>query len=369
LYACKRFVYSSNVPAERFESELETEQPGSPSKRVAVVVDERGLVVDEKIACARGEFFGGGLENLTTHFRVLLVAKSEDPKSQAFWFFRLPDREAAQAMLRAAGLDAASSALQLRSGGGGWTSEGVILPAAAALVVALGFLLRSTTVGVCLLIAACGVLFAANAVRPLLTRIDLRIGTDGIFRTHLLQSQFFAFTRIRNVWGIGSRVSIQLVDGSIVDLKYDGPSAADAPSQMSFDRALAQLIKMRVLDGVERGIAAIEILRQDFEVARGAREVREWLAELRKLRVPLADYRTAPQPEVDLDALFADGSLDAQTRLGAAFALRARYGDKAAPRLRIAAATTASPELKSAFENIAEGSFEDDFAERIVKIR
>jgi hypothetical protein len=363
------FVYSSSVAAERFESELETEQPGAPSKHVSVVVDERGLVVDEKVECARYQFLGGALENLTTHFRVLLMSKSEDPKASTFWFFRTPDRETAETLLRAAGLDAASGALQLRSGQGGRFAGGVILPVAAALTVLLGFLFWSVTAGVYLLSAACGLLFAAGGVRPLLDRIDLRIGTDGILRTRLFKSDFFAFTRIRNVWASGSRVSIQLVDRSIVDLKYEGPVSNDKRSQMSRDRAIVELIKMRVLDGIERGIASTEILRQDFEVARGAREVREWLAELRRLRVPLADYRTAPQPEIDLDGLFADGSLDAQTRLGAAFALRARYGDKAASRLRLAAATTASPELKAAFEIIAEGAFEDDFAERIVKIR
>lgn len=357
------------MPDERFEGELETEQPGSPSRRVAVVIDERGLVVDEKIECARAQFLGGALENLTTHFRALLISKSEDKAASTFWFFRAPDRETAQAILGAAGLAAESDALQLKLGEAPLTSGALVVPVVAVATAMFGFLLSSTTVGICLLIAAFGVFFASSATRPLLNRIDLRIGTDGVLRTHLLQTHFFAFTRIRKVWAIGSRVTIQLVDNSIAHLKLDGPSSSEKRTQMSRDRAIVELIRMRVQDGVERGIAATEVLRQDFEVARGAREVREWLAELRRLRVPIADYRTAPQPEIDLDALFADGALDAQTRIGAAFALRARHGDKAAPRLRVAAATTASPELRAAFDQIAEGSFQDDFAERFGKIR
>jgi hypothetical protein len=357
------------VPGERFEAELETEQPGFPSKRVAVVVDERGLVVDGKIECARETFLGGGLENLTTHYRVLVVSKSDDPALQRFWFFRAPDRGVAEALLRAAGLDAESGALELRTTGGGWSIEGTILPAVAASLTLLGFLLWSTKVGVGLLIAGLGAIFAATVDRPIFSRVDLRIGTDGVLHTQLWRSRFSPFTSIRRVWAIGSRVAMQLVDGSVVVLKYDGPTSREPPAQMTHDRAIVELIKMRVLDGIERGIAATDILRQDFEVARGAREVRAWLDELRKLKVAMADYRTAPKTEVDLDTLFADGSLDTQTRLGAAIALRARHGDEAAPRLRIGARATASPHLRSAFEQIAEGSFEDDIAERIAKIK
>jgi hypothetical protein len=41
-----------------------------------------------------------------------------------------------------------------------------------------------------------------------------------------------------------------------------------------------------------------------------------------------------PKPEIDLDALFVDALLDAQTRAGAAIALRVRDGKKAIERRR-----------------------------------
>jgi hypothetical protein len=64
-----------------------------------------------------------------------------------------------------------------------------------------------------------------------------------------------------------------------------------------------------------------------------------------------------------------DSALDGQTRAGAAIALRARDGDDAESRLRAAASTTASPELRMALEKIADGSFDDELEERLQKLR
>ena len=182
-----------------------------------------------------------------------------------FGFFAAPDRETAHALLRAAGLDAESHALQIRTSGGDWSIEGTILPAVAASLTLLGFLLWSTSAGVCLLIAAIGTMFAAGVQRPMLSRIDLRIGTDGVLHTRLWQSHFSPFTQIRRVWPIGSRVAMQLVDESIVVLKYDGPSTSDKATRMSRDRAMVELIRMRVLEGHRAGH------RSDRDLATGFR--------------------------------------------------------------------------------------------------
>lgn len=363
-------VYSSVVSGERFEQKLELEQPPAQNKRVSVVIDERGLVLDGIIVCTRYRFFGGGFEELAGHCRVLIMAKPNDPYAQQFWFLRAPDNDTAKAMLRAAGLDAESSALQIRTSGGRWKAGTILIPLMAMiLALSIG---RSALLLSAVCVAVIALAIGAQLAGPWLGRVDLQIGTDGILRTRFRRTLFFPFTKIRRAWSLGSRVAMQLVDGSILDLKIAVDQATEPPDttgQISLDYALVQLIKMRVLAGIARSVASLETVHQDFEVARGARELHAWLTELRKKRVALADYRTAPQPEIDLDAVFDDSSLDAQTRAGAAIALRVRDGDEAASRLRVAASTTASPELRMALEKIADGSFDDDLEERLQKLR
>ncbi|MEO7108812.1 MAG: hypothetical protein ABI183_00125 [Polyangiaceae bacterium] len=358
----------SDREPERFEQELELQRLGMPSSRVSVAIDERGLVLDEKIACARDQFMGGAFENLTTHFRVLIVAKSDDAKSQGFWSFVVSDHETAQAMLRAAGLDADHHALEVRPLRSTLSAAEVVFPAVIVSGVFFGFLVYSTAIGICMLIAAMGVLFAANAARPMHTRIALLVGSDGVRRTHFRRTDFFPFTRARDVWSSKDLILMQLVGGPPVVLKAVTVRRELYP-RISFDEAVGDLLKMRIREGIHRAALATEVLRQDFEIARGARELRSWLTELRARRAGAGDYRTAPSPDIDLDALFADGSLDAQTRAGAAIALRARDGEAAAPRLRVAAATTASPALRVAFEKIADGQLDDELEDRLAKLR
>jgi hypothetical protein len=362
-----RLVYSSRVD-ERFEGELDLEQQASSDRRVSVVIDERGLVLGDRIECARDRFLGGAFEDLGTHHRVLVVAK-EDRGTSEFWFFKAPDGEIARAMLRAASLDAEHAALDVQSSGRRWTSTALLVPFVLVIFQLAALLLVQPTYGLAELLVLAFVAYGLSVFAPRVGRIELKIGNDGIFRRHLREKQFIPFTRIRQVWSIGSRVAIQLVDGSVVDLKFAGTSPVETNPRVSPDYAMVQLIKMRVLDGIRRAAASIEVFHQDFEIARGARELHAWLGELRKKRVALADYRTAPRPEIDIDAVLGDSALDGQTRAGAAIALRARDGDDAESRLRAAASTTASPELRMALEKIADGSFDDELEERLQKLR
>jgi hypothetical protein len=160
-----------------------------------------------------------------------------------------------------------------------------------------------------------------------------------------------------------------LTNGRSIVLSVDSSPSADA-AEITSGEAVADLVDLRVREGIERAAAAAKILRQDFTVARGATELRGWLVELRAAhRGATEAYRSAPPPDVDLDALFDDGSLDAETRSGAAIALRARGGDGVVSRLRVAAAATASPELRIALEKIADGAPDDEIARSIEKLR
>jgi hypothetical protein len=167
----------------------------------------------------------------------------------------------------------------------------------------------------------------------------------------------------------GAHVILQSVGGGETTLSVDvSPSAGKTESDNA--AVLADLIDLRVREGIATAVAATQMLRQDFAVARGTTQIKNWLADLRSANSGgIATYRQAPPPDVDLDALFADGLLDAQTRAGAAIALRAREGDAAAPRFRAAAATTASPGLRRALEKIADGAADEEIARSIENLR
>jgi hypothetical protein len=363
---------SEGAPRLRFEGDLPLLQHGKPSTVAHVVVDERGLVIDHVLAASREQLFGGGIEQIYEggDCRALIVAKQDRERPHLRWSFSPIDRATASAILQAAGIDADQRALHVRLTRQFQPPERLAALSIVAVLMILGVLSLPNADGIALVFLGFCFWIAANLATSAtrLGHVDLLIGADGILRTRF-RSRFVRFTQVRQVIRKGAYVGLRLINGRSIVLSVDSSASAEAAEIISGE-AVADLIDLRVREGIERSAAAAKILRQDFSVARGANELRSWLSQLRVAhRGATEAYRSAPPPDVDLDALFDDGSLDAETRSGAAIALRARGGETVAHRLRVAAAATASPELRVALEKIADGAPDDEIARSIEKLR
>lgn len=97
-------------------------------------------------------------------------------------------------------------------------------------------------------------------------------------------------------------------------------------------------------------------------LARGGRSAAGWQADLATMRE--GDYRTGGAPEEDLWRVVEDHRASPDARVGAALALRNAEG--AGPRLRIAAAASASPAVRVALERTAESELDEETLARIV---
>lgn len=101
---------------------------------------------------------------------------------------------------------------------------------------------------------------------------------------------------------------------------------------------------------------------------RGARTAREWVRLLRAVGSGAhADHRTAPVGLDDLARLVQDVSADPATRAGAAIALGAQ-GEQGRARLRLAAGSTALPEVRELIRLAAEESEEEPLVEALERV-
>jgi hypothetical protein len=101
---------------------------------------------------------------------------------------------------------------------------------------------------------------------------------------------------------------------------------------------------------------------------RGGRTTREWVRLLRAFGSGAhADHRTAPAQLDDLVRLVEDVSADPSARAGAAVALGAQ-GEQGRARLRIAAGSTALPEVREMLRIAAEETEEEPLAEALERV-
>lgn len=200
--------------------------------------------------------------------------------------------------------------------------------------------------------AALGGLLAGAALFALLWRRGMGstvvVGAEGLSVRELFRTRFVPWRRVRSLQLYGTSphrgVSLTLDDGTEeqVWLGHDlGPSAETV---------------------VERIREAFELSRKgasedaSAQLARGGRTVDEWKAALQKLAASGgSDYRTVNLTEEQLWSVYEDGSASPELRAAAALVLRARKGEGAAERLRVAAEGAASEPVRVVLEQAAEG--------------
>jgi hypothetical protein len=362
---------SDSAPSDRFEGDVFLQPRGEPGEVVSVRIDSGGVSVGGAMLVLRENLWAGGFEELQEggRCRVLIVAAREAGKSYRSWSLSVDDLPTAHALLHAAGLSTHERALHVKLERQFQAQERTAIALAIAACVVFGVLHIPGTKALISVAIGFAIWIAANVVTTPIGHVDLLIGTDGVLRKRAGKSRFIPFFRAKSVSRRDARVVLRLVDGEETTLSVDVPPSAN-PTDRANATVLADLLHLRVREGIEAAVKATKLLRQDFSVGRGTSEIQNWLAELRHAhRSGGATYRTAPPPDVDLDSLFANGLLDAQTRAGAAIALRAREGEDAAGRFRKAAAATASPTFRVALEKIAEGATDEEIARSIEKLR
>jgi len=263
----------------------------------------------------------------------------------------VPNNVEADALVRALGLDAASSTVEFALGESPSARDWLLVVGLVALTVA-SFTFAPTPE-----LEAAGAFtgIALVAVASWLTsRVFLRVGADGLLvRRPLGRARFLPHGAIANVRCDGDTIVVEPMTGVALVLRVPGiPTGGDD------DRARRRQEDRRADDA--RAIARrIHQARNAFRdhragagamvavLERGARSTREWLEHLRGLGEGAAStFRAMDATRAQLLAVVESTTARARDRLAALVALRAQLTDEEAPRIRVAAERCAEPDLR-----------------------
>jgi hypothetical protein len=188
------------------------------------------------------------------------------------------------------------------------------------------------------------------------------IGTDGVIRHRSFSSTFVPFSAIRRIVQTNSVLLLERSDAPPLELVDLWPPVGYPRTERD---CFAEIVAMRIREAIanqDRTDATAKDERREMPIA-------DWIQEIRDNPDKPPTYRIAPPRDNDHSLIFEDPTADVVTRACAAVALRIREGDVMVPRLRVAAAATASPKLRVALEKIADGAPDDEIARRIEKLR
>ncbi|MGZ3417682.1 MAG: hypothetical protein ACXWUG_01555 [Polyangiales bacterium] len=273
--------------------------------------------------------------------------------------------EQAKAVLEQLGLDVAHHAatFTIRSRNRSafmrrlWLSLGAFVGGVLAMAV-LGGLLRTPALVVPMPLAA--IFLALSIALP--TRVT--VGTDGlVLRRGLGRRDFVPLDGIEKAVVVEGELSMNTTPinvelrGALGEIKEE--LFVDARKEGPFQEAVHAMLLARAEGLAERINEAIDARKQAKTIdpaalARGGRNPRVWVDDLRTLLARAETFRAAPLSVEALTAIVEDASAPAVTRAAAAAALSNGSEDVRA-RVRVAAEATAAPHLRIALEAAAEG--------------
>ncbi len=279
--------------------------------------------------------------------------------------FQVPDEATGRAFLSALGLDTAQTVASLklvsllrtdpRAPAG---NLGCILALMPGIPVSLGLAFADDTrwlLGLTALLA----LGAATWTFLHLLSARASVGADGVLVEWLWRRRFIRFEDLRRVepfvdWRGNRGVALDLRDGREVKLPFPTrfTSEQEREERTLWVRRIEQAAEIHRLAQADQGVVL---------PARGERSAAEWVQALRATGSGAsADHRTAP---LEVDTLFRiveDPGGEPSRRVAAAIALGATTDAGGRERLRIAASTTAAPELREALELAAAEAAADE---------
>jgi hypothetical protein len=220
------------------------------------------------------------------------------------------------------------------------------------LILAGGVLVPLILVGVPLIVAR-------------LKAVTVTCGEEGLNVDSAFGRRVVPFHEIVSIVGLGSATIIGVQTKTLGRVKLELPSIEEAAAFVEHVQQRAGGAGATAPQG-DASIAAI--------LARGDRDPREWLNEVRVRASPATEaYRTGQLPEDRLWSVVEDPTADPSARVAAALALRtqASGGTHVADlehRVRVAAGTTAFPNLRVALEEIASAEDEAQLPERLARV-
>jgi hypothetical protein len=155
--------------------------------------------------------------------------------------------------------------------------------------------------------------------------------------------------------------------GSIVFLQVNQKRLAfELPSEEDASAVVEDLHRRAAMPAPDRdeNVAAL--------LARGERSTSEWLAAVRKQASPSEGSRNLHLAEDRLWAVLEDPSADPTARVAAAVALRTQSGGRRAPeldqRVRVAASSTAFPQIRIALEEVVDAPDDEQVVARVMRV-
>ncbi|MDC0743488.1 hypothetical protein [Polyangium mundeleinium] len=179
---------------------------------------------------------------------------------------------------------------------------------------------------------------------------EIVVGTDGVLVRHPFSKTYLPYASLGHVATEGDR------------LRLFPKNEDDATLQMQGEPALVVAAASRIEEARAAGAAGDSPARVRELLDRKGRTLAEWRKALFGL-LQGGDYRNATVTDEALLAVLEDPGEDRGRRIGAAMILRIA-APEAAPRIRIAAETSADEELRAALESAAEEELDDATLER-----
>lgn len=280
-------------------------------------------------------------------------------------FVRVAHADEGDALVRALGLDAKSTAAEMTI-----ASTLLGMPIGKQLMVMLlpvvGFV-ASFIVLAGLPKEMVGPIFGAGIVALVayvltmtLAPTSVRIGTDGVEARWLGQRRFYAFTAIQSFQAyvdhhgtkVHHGVELRLRDGTFARLPTgQGRTARDEASRL-----------LHRIRAAHEARSAGHVARTTDLLARTNADTTEWIRALKRVGAGAFDHRRAAVRIDDLLAVVEDASLPPLQRASAAVAAVASGEEDASRRVRVAASATASPELRKVLARIADTTEEEELA-------
>ncbi|MDI1483169.1 hypothetical protein [Polyangium sp. y55x31] len=183
---------------------------------------------------------------------------------------------------------------------------------------------------------------------------EIVVGTDGVLVRRPFSKTYFPYSSLDHLEVDGDRLRLfpKKPDDATLQLKGEPELVTAAASRIEEARAAG-------------GASALQTRVREL-LDRKGRSLAEWRNALTGL-IQGGDYRNAMITEDALLAVLEDPAEDRDRRLGAAMLLRVA-APEAAPRIRIAAETSADDELRAALERAAEEELDDATLERALRV-
>ena len=187
------------------------------------------------------------------------------------------------------------------------------------------------------LFGCAGLLLWLTVLRPAPPRRRLAIGTNGVDLRGDAEGRFLPFTRIERVeptpWG----AEVVLVDGARVPLAVVPPALLAARDAPAAELRLGSLRRAALLERLQAGIAAGDVLAGEERLACQGRSVTAWREAVRELvHASAPGYRVALLPVEQAARIVEKGRAAPDARIGAALALAGAADEALRGRLRIA---------------------------------